>query len=225
MRPLMHQTRAELYAPRADASGYQAGTRPELERFAREVTRDAIHPVQIVSALTRFCGRIPRLFPSEERSTANGWYGDFTSYLRGGAEEELIKKGCALSIERARVLCALAQVAGLPARIVFLARTEPAERHTVTEVYLQGRWSVFDGFGGGLHPWPKHGFPSVADIQRVPRMIDQAADHSRDRYVDSAYYRNAAIVEYDVMDWASFEYPWEPVSAALAARLHAGLGA
>lgn len=225
MRPLTHETRAALYAPREDVSGYRAGARPGLERVLRQVARDAIHPVQIVSALTRFCGHIPRLFPTEQRSTSNGWYGNFSRYLRGGTEEELIKKGCALSQERARVLCALAQVAGLPARIVFLARTEPAERHTITEVYLQGRWSAFDGFGGGLHPWPKHGFPSVADIQHNPRMIDQAADHAHDRYTDSSYYRHAAIAEYDVMDWGTHEYPWELVSAELAARLRAGLGA
>ena len=155
MLPLTHQTRAELYAPRADASRYRAGVRPELERFVREVTKDAIHPVQVVTALTRFCGRIPRLFPTEERSTASGWYGDFSGYLRGGAEEELIKKGCALSQERARVLCALAQVANLAgsstARRVreaaFLPVQAPTEAQLRAEVAAAER-AAADGAAG-----------------------------------------------------------------------------
>jgi hypothetical protein len=172
----------------------------------------------------RFCGRIPYLFPTADRSTASGFWGDFSTFLCGGTEEEVIKKGSPLAAERARVLCVLAQVAGLPARIVFLARSAPAERHAVTEIYLQGRWSAFDGFGGGLHPWPKHGYPSVADIQQRPQMIDQAADHAHDRYTDSAYYRHAAIAAYNVMDWASYDYAWDTVPADIAARLQAGLG-
>jgi hypothetical protein len=224
MQPLTFESRQELYAPRAESSNYRAGTRPELERLVRAATSEAIHPVQVVTSLVRFCARIPRLFPTEQRPPSGGFWGDFSTYLCGGTEEEVIKKGSPLAAERARVLCVLTQVAGLPARIVFLARAEPAERHAVTEIFLQGRWSAFDGFGGGLHPWPKHGYPSVADIQRNPRMIDQAADHVHDRYTDSAYYRHAAIAEYDVMDWASYEYPWDVVHPEVATRLRAGLG-
>lgn len=225
MRPLTPASRAALYPAQAEAPRYRPGARPELERWVRQATVDAIHPVQVAVALTRFCARIPTLFPTPERSTAAGFYGDFRSYLCGGTEEEVIKKGSPLAAERARVLCALAQVAGLPARIAFLARPDPPERHTVTEIFLYTKWSVFDGFSGRFYPWPKHYYASVPEIQAIPGMVDQAADHGRDRYVDSAYFRHVAVAEYPIEDFGHYAYPWDPIPEDLAERLRAGLGA
>jgi hypothetical protein len=222
---LTFQSQAGLYAAPSDTPPYVPGTRPELEAWVRVVAGDALHPLQIGVALTRFCALVPTRFPTEERSTASGFYGDFSTYLCGGTEEEVIKKGSPLAAERARVLCAMAQVAGLPARIVFLARSAPAERHAVTEIFMQGRWSIFDGCSGRFYAWPKHGYASVWEVQRLPIMVDRAADHGRQRYVDSAYFHNAGIAAYDVGDFASYQYPWDPIPTSLAERLAGGLGA
>jgi transglutaminase-like putative cysteine protease len=58
----------------------------------------------------------------------------------GGTEEELIAKGAQMCNENARVMIALCQVAGLPARYV----GHPIGGHGVTEVYVNGRWSYYD---------------------------------------------------------------------------------
>lgn len=224
-QPPTVQTQRGLYAPPAGPPPYERGSRPELESFVHSAQADATHEALVAARLTQFCGRIPRLFPSVEGSTASGFYGDFRAFLCGGAEEEVIRKGSPLAAERARVLCAMAQVAGLSARIVFLARTDPPERHAVTEISILGRWSVFDAFSGRFYTYPKHGYASAWDIRGLPQLVDNHPDHSRQRYVNSSYYRNAGIATYDIADAGSYAYPSDPIPPDLAARLQAGLGA
>lgn len=204
---------------------YIQGSRPELEAFVRQALDGAMHDVQKIVALARFVARIPHQFPTVEHSTASGFYGDFSTLLLGGTEEEVIKKGSPLAAERARTLCAMAQVAGLPARVVFLARPDVRERHTVTEVFITGRWAVFDGFSNRYFAWPKHGYAGAWDVRQLPGIVDNQGDHGRSRYVDSAFYRYAGVAVYNIMDNASFAYPWDPTPPDLASRLRAGLGA
>jgi hypothetical protein len=222
--PLTLRTRDALYAP-APAPRYRPGSRPELERFVAEALAGAVHPMPVAAALTQFVARIPHRFPTAERPTAAGFYGDFAAYLCGGTEEEVIKKGSPLAAERARVLCAMAQVAGLPARVVLLARDDPPERHAVAEIFVLGRWTVFDGYSGRFYVWPKHGYLSAWDARQLPALVNAAPDHGRRRYVDGAFFRHVAIAAYDVADFDAYRYPWDLVSPELAARLRAGLGA
>ena len=214
-----------LYARPTSKPDYRRGRRPELEALVGAVTDGAIHEVQIAVGLARFCARIPQDFPLPGRSTAAGFYGDFGIFLCGGTEEEVIKKGSPLAAERARVLCAMAQIAGLPARVAFLARTEPVERHTIVEIFLGNRWSVFDAFSGRFYAWPKHGYASAWDVHTLPQLVDNSPERGRVRYVDSAYFRHVAVATYDIADSASYSYPWDPIPADLGARLSAGLGA
>lgn len=223
-RPLTPHTRTELYQPPAGPPAYARGSRPELEALVAAALEGATHEMPVAVALMRFCAAIPRRFPTPERSTASGFYGDFTTFLCGGTEEDVIKKGSPLAAERARVLCAMAQVAGLPARLVFLAREAPAERHAVTEIFLLGRWTVFDAFSGRFYTWPKHGYVSAWEARRLPHLIDHHPDHGRQRYVDSAYFRHAAVASYNIADHAQFSYPWDSIPPGLAARLRDGQG-
>jgi hypothetical protein len=222
--PLTPETHDALYAA-PSRPNYVPGSRPELERYVRETLADIVHPVQAAIALTRFCALIPRRFPTVERSTETGFYGDFRSFLCGGTEEEVIKKGSPLAVERARVLCAMAQVAGLPARIVFLARTDPPARHAVAEIWLPDRWCAFDGFEGRFYVLPKRLYASVWDARQMPEVVDHHPDHGHRRYVDSAYFRTAAVAAYDIAAFASYDYSWDPISPDLAARLEQGWGA
>lgn len=213
-----------LYAPPASTPAYPRGSRPELERWVDEAVTGLIHPVQKATALTRFCTRIPRQFPTPERSTASGVHDGFGAYLCGGAEEDVVKNGSPLAAERARVLCVMAQIAGLPARLVFLARPDNAERHTVTEIFLD-RWCVFDGFTGTFYPRPKSLFASAWDVQRQPAIVDSSAEHRRQRYADSAFFRCIGIAAYPVEGFTAYRYPRDPIPPDLAERLQQGLGA
>lgn len=184
---------AALYAVPDDPPRYQPGSRPELERHLRDALGEAFHPVQIAAALTRFCARL------SDRSD--------TDPLFGGTEEQIIERGSSTAAERARLLGALAQAAGLHARVVFLMRTDPVERHAVTEILLPRQWCVFDGYSGRYFARLKSLYASAWDIQRRPELVDHHPDHGRQRYIDSAYYRHAGIAAYDIADQAKFEYP------------------
>lgn len=218
MTPVTRVNARERYAPPTDPP-YRGG-RPALEAHVHRVAGDAVHPVQAIVALLRFCHRLPQEFPSPDRPAI----AHLDEVRAGGTEEEIIAEGNPLAAERARLLCALAQVAGLPARVVHLARTEPPERHTVTEVWTGTRWSVFDPFSGRFFTWPKHGYASAWDMHELPRIADEKADHGRQRYVDSAYYRCIAIADYRADEADRYAYDRDPLPPDLVERLRAGLG-
>jgi hypothetical protein len=218
MVPVTRLTARDLYAP-PTGQPYRGG-RPALEAHVRRVAGDAVHPVQAIVALLRFCHRLPQEFPSPDRPAI----AHPDEVRAGGTEEEIIAEGNPLAAERARLLCALAQVAGMHARVVHLARTDPAERHTVTEVWTGTRWSVFDPFSGRFFTWPKHGYASAWDMHELPRIADEKADHGRQRYVDSAYYRWIAIADYRADEANRYSYDRDPLPPVLVERLRAGLG-
>jgi hypothetical protein len=209
-----------LYQPPA-AAGPDRRRRPWLEEIAGELTRDAAHPFQRATALRRWVASIPRSFPEGGTSTRTGFWGDFSTFLCGGAEEEVIRKGSPLAAELSRVLVLLADLAGLSARLVFLYADAPPLRHTVTEIYIAGRWSVFDPVSDRVFAWAKHGYAGAWEIQRQPRLLDGLQDHGRLPYVASRFYRTAGIAAYDPWD-PSLRYPWDPLDAATRARLRAG---
>ncbi len=218
MVPATRRTARDLYAPPTGTT-YRGG-RHTLEEYVRRVAGDAVHPVQAIVALLRFCHRLPQEFPSPDRPAI----AHLDEVRAGGTEEEIIAEGNPLAAERARLLCVLAQVAGMQARVVHLARTDPAERHTVTEVWTGTRWSVFDPFSGRFFTWPKHGYASAWDMHELPRIADEKADHGRQRYVDSAYYRYVAIADYRVDEAGRYSYDRDPLPPDLVQRLRAGLG-
>jgi hypothetical protein len=218
--PLTPDMRAGLSQAPAGPAPYHEGSRPGLERIVRDVVGAAFHPVPKAVALARFCAGIQARYErGEERAER---------VLCGGAEEEIIASGLPLAADLARVLCALAQVSGMHARLVFLAREQPWERHTVTEICLgglAGDWCVFDGFSGRFYSRVKHGYASAWDLHTHPASVDLHPDHGRQPYVDGAFYAHAAIATYDLNDSARFAYPRDPVPDEMVARLRAGRGA
>jgi hypothetical protein len=213
-------SQAALYQPPPARPAMRA-PRPFLERIVADVTGDATHDFQRASALRRWVAAVPRTFPEGGRATRDGFWDDYHTFLCGGAEEELIKKGSPLAAELSRVLVTLAQTAGLPARLVFLYADSPPVRHTVAEIFLTGRWSVFDPVSDRCFAWSKHGYASAWEIRQQPWLLDRLQDHARLPYVASRFYMSAAIAEYDPWDLAH-QFPWDPIDAATAGRLLAG---
>ena len=66
-----------------------------------------------------------------------------TAMNRGMDDEALLASGCGWCNEQARVFVRLCQVAGIPARMIFLFAT-PAGGHVVAEFHADGRWSMAD---------------------------------------------------------------------------------
>lgn len=188
---LTPETRSLLYGSVPEACAVFG--RPRLQAVLDGVAPERKQPLAKLLALTRWCHRIPLDFPDPDGSTIRGFYGDFSAYQWGGSEEQIIAKGSPWPQELARVLIALLRQAGLPARMVFLYRSQPAGLHAVVEAWVSASWVVCDPCANRLYAWPHHGYAAAADLQAQPRLVDQQPEHGRNPYVDSAFYETVAI--------------------------------
>jgi len=107
---------------------YPRGTRPLLETIVERVCQDLETGRDRAIALVRW-------------RRAN-----YTHVPRCGlgTEEEIILGGYSMCHDASRTLIALCQVAGLGARMVIGLNAERKSGHTLAEVFVDGRWALFD---------------------------------------------------------------------------------
>jgi hypothetical protein len=67
-------------------------------------------------------------------------------------EDGLLASGTAWCNEQARVFTRLCQIAGIPARLVFLFYADGKSGHVVSEFYADGRWSMADSSWSCVFP-------------------------------------------------------------------------
>jgi transglutaminase-like putative cysteine protease len=118
---------------------YKQGSRPVLERLAREITAGA--------ADTRQASKRLAAWVAKEVAWAGFHWKDKGERLTtdmGLSEEELIAQGYGWCNEQVRVMCGLTQAIGIPSRIVFACNKEMNCGHCVTEVLLPGGWMMID---------------------------------------------------------------------------------
>lgn len=169
---LCDATEEYLYDPRHKFGhtprAYTKGTRQILEDYIDAVTEPGMDDVQRAIALSQSMHyELPRRYPK------------VPIFLYGESDEQTILKGGGHCSCRARLLCALCQVLGIPARPALMwvwidQSTRPeAQRggHTVAEIFLGGKWGFFD---------PQHhlycrthdgSFASIAEIRRNPSVF------------------------------------------------------
>ena len=123
---LCEATAEELYLP-PEPTRYVKGTRPMLERVAKEATKEAKSETECVIFLMRFIRDLHK--------KRKGWHPFF-----GGIEEVLIEKGEELCECVARLEVALLEVLGIPARII----THTIGGHVTAEAYADGKWGYVD---------------------------------------------------------------------------------
>lgn len=112
---------------------YERGSRPGLEAVFKGL---GLAPEMPDYDKFLWIARFVRDLPARHNWT-NGL--PFT----GGTEEELIAKGASMCNEKSRVMIALCQAAGLPARYI----GHHIGGHGVSEAYVDGRWAYFDNRG------------------------------------------------------------------------------
>ena len=221
VRWLTLSTRDALYRPPQTPVQAEPASRTWLQQIVADAAAGTVHEVQRATALRRWVAAIPRSFPEGGRSTRDGFWGDYSTFLCGGTEEEVIRKGSPLAAELCRVLVCLAQLTGLSARLVFLFADAPPLRHTVAEIFVAGQWAVFDPVSDRSFLWPKHGHASAWDVRQMPALVDGLQDHRRLPYVASRFYRTIGIATYDPAA-AGLNYQHDPLDRETAARLLAG---
>lgn len=121
------ETRDYLYSSPPPAPRYERGTRPILEQVVEQVTSGLSTDREKALALMVY---------TKDLKIKSG----NRDYFYGGTEEELIKKGEKYCERLARLLVALCEVAGIPARTVhhFIGG------HETTEVYIESGWAYMD---------------------------------------------------------------------------------
>lgn len=192
---------------------YRKGTRPHLE----QVIKDAVgrkDPASKAKSLMDFCHNIPARFPTPEKSTNSGFWTTDTT-LFGGTEEELIKRGTEICTELSRVLCVLAQIAGMPARLVYLFDMDRRNwGHGVTEIYVRtnSNWAVFDATSNVCYSMSDGRLASAWDLCKHPEVVNNHPEHLKKPYVSSTFYKCSAIANYSVWDWKKYDYRWNPIN-------------
>jgi hypothetical protein len=133
------QTAAYLYGPYTPLEvDYAPGTLPTYEKAVAEcmagLDTDRHKAVALLTrALPQLCAH-PAMPP----------FGAHCPPDRALDDELLLRSGKGWCNEQARVFVRLCQVAGIPARMVFLFYSDGLRGHVVTEFYAEGRWSMAD---------------------------------------------------------------------------------
>ncbi len=89
--------------------------------------------------------------------------------LLGGTEEAVIERGYGYCNEMSRVFVTACQMAGVPARLIFVARA-PGRGHVLSEAYVSRRWAMFDMSLRGFVRAPDGHIYSAEEIHRSKRV-------------------------------------------------------
>jgi len=111
---------------------------------------------------------------------------------------DVILDGTGWCDDRVRVLVSFALQMGLPARMVFLYHTDGLNEHSIAEVFLNGRWSVFDVDHDIYYPFDNGTLANAMDIASNPYLVDRVPDPWRSEINGegmSSFYKN--IVAYE----------------------------
>jgi len=132
------ETAAYLYQQYTPTKvAYRRGSLPAyekvVEKYARGDATDRQKAMALLKSLADVC-RHPTIPPLGPRVRAD----------RGLLDEDLLKSGGGFCNEQARVFVRLCQVAGIPARMVFLFYADNRTGHVVAEFFADGRWSMAD---------------------------------------------------------------------------------
>lgn len=114
---------------------YRRGSRPGLETFLEQQGIDLQS-----DDLSRLQGICEAVYATIVHYSLLGYSGKTD---RGLSEENLLLYGKGWCNEQARVLLALLQVAGIPARLVFAAM-EDLKGHVLTEAWIHDQWVLVD---------------------------------------------------------------------------------
>lgn len=133
---------------------YVKGSRPELEWHVAVALKNAKTDAERAEALMHHVFRV----------VLHTAYVPQELHELGGTEERILQRGFGYCNEQARVLVAMAQIAGIPARLAFVCQPNGG-RHVLAEMYVNGAWGFFDATGDICGP-VGDAFASALDIQQ-----------------------------------------------------------
>ncbi|MEW6753561.1 MAG: transglutaminase-like domain-containing protein [Candidatus Latescibacterota bacterium] len=183
---------------------YAPGSRPVLEGIVGEAIGAAKPPEERTRRLAVWTARFYRGAPAVS----------LDAVVLGGTEEEVIARGSDWCTDVARVACVLAQVAGMPARLVYLFDLDQAySGHAIVEVWRDGGWGAVDACTGVVYR--EDGRPaSTWSLMRAPDLVAaHRAACPGALYTTAAQFRAAAVANYAIWEARQYEYPVSGLNA------------
>ena len=151
---------------------YESGSRPALEKIAKRFCGGNSSPMKKIESLAKYVADEIRWAGYYEREQGRRLPPD-----RNMSEEQILASGYGWCNEQARLFCVLAQIGGIPARMVFGGCPEGGYGHVVAEALTPGGWMMVDQSFG--YCFIREGHPVRAwDVVHLP----EAADHFRPVY-------------------------------------------
>lgn len=181
---------------------YQQGTRPELERHLEAAVAGCDSDEDRIAGICRFCNGLQA-----------GAMDDLDEMRVGGTEEAVIERGSDWCTEVARVGCVLFQVAGLPARMVYLVDTGQAySGHAITEVCRGGVWGAVCPHTDVIYGHPGGRPASTWELKQDPGLVELHRTETGRSYTRMGQFRGAAISNYFVWESDRYDYTVSPVN-------------
>lgn len=194
----------EKYTPLS--VNYIKGSRPFLEKIVNTETKPCSNDIERCLRLSKWCRKIEDTFPMKQKSNSSGFYEKPAQFFWGGTEEEIIKKGSDWCNEVARVHCILCQIAGIPARLVYIYSKSGI--HVCSEVFISKKWSFFD-ITSQKYYRIKDKIASIWEILQNPCIVDTRRRKTDLCYVDSKWFLHAGIVNYFANNFYKYNYGWD----------------
>jgi transglutaminase-like putative cysteine protease len=175
---------------------YEVGSRPQMGYCLRQAGADRGHEEERVERICGFCAQLG------QRGTD-----DLDRIRFGGTEEQIVQRGSDFCGELARVACVLAQIAGLPARMVMLADTQKAYwGHAIIEAFRAGAWGAADSTTNVVYRH-RDGRPATTwELMNDPDLIESHQRGDQTPYTEPGTFRAAAIANYFAWEWRSYDY-------------------
>jgi hypothetical protein len=177
---------------------YKPGTLPAYEKIVAEHTAGLTNDRDKAVALLRMVPEKLVLHPGIVPM------GPQTPKDRGLDDEALLASGRAWCNEQARVFIRLCQVAGIPARLIYLFYSPPPSGHVIAEFYADGRWSMADASYLCVFPAADGHLMSAAECHGAGKMpageayfrrLQQMTTYSDERMVGAKFLPQADAAE------------------------------
>ncbi|MGD9894735.1 MAG: transglutaminase domain-containing protein [Dehalococcoidia bacterium] len=183
---------------------YQWGAAPELEQRLEMILKGGSDPEEAVVQIVAFCRGVAEAAADD----------DLDTMVVGGTEEQIIERGSDWCTDLARVACVLCQVAGIPARLVYLADTRRAySAHAIIEAYRDGTWGAIDPTTGVIY---QHldGRPTLAwDLQRDRGPLASHWPDTTNRSERVGQFRRATLANYFVWERQHYDCTVSPINS------------
>lgn len=175
---------------------YEKGTRPLLERYVADSGASQGHALDRVVRIVGFCQGL-------EKRAAD----ELDGMQFGGTEEQIIARGSDWCTDVARVACAMCQVAGVPARLVWLFNLNQAHSaHEIIEAFTEGVWGAADPVNGVVYRHPDGRPATTWELMNDERLVNGSWEGRSSFYADPRQFQGAAVCNYAIRRASDFDY-------------------